>query len=97
MKRLLLASVATLFFMGGLADATCMYQGVRYSEGSRICMHRTMFMCRGERWVRTAERCWERDSTQASPLRHTGQRPPRVPAQVDINITACDAVAFGED
>jgi hypothetical protein len=97
MKRLILESVVALLLMGGPAAATCTYQGVTYSEGARICMYRTMFMCRGKRWVRTAERCWERYSTQARPLQHAGQRPPGVLAQANINITTCDAVAAGED
>jgi hypothetical protein len=96
MKRLILGSVVALLLMGGPAAATCTYQGVPYSEGARVCMHRTMFMCRGKRWVRTAERCWERDSTQASPLQQEGQRPPDLLAQANINVTACDLVATGE-
>jgi hypothetical protein len=63
MKRLMLGSVVALLLMGGQAGATCLYQGFPYSEGARICIHRTMFMCRGRRWVRTAERCWERYSS----------------------------------
>jgi len=68
MKRLIWQSVVALLLMSGPAAATCTYQGVTYSEGARVCMHRTVFMCRGKRWVRTAERCWERYSTQASSL-----------------------------
>jgi hypothetical protein len=77
MKRLILGSVMALFLMDGPAAAECVYQGVLYSEGARVCMHRTMFMCRGERWVRTAERCWERYFTQASPLQQAGQEKAR--------------------
>ena len=97
MKRLILESVVALLLMGGPAAATCTYQGVTYSDGARICMHRTMFMCRGKRWIRTAERCWERYSTQASPLPHARQRPPGVLVQANINVTTCDVVAAGED
>src|SRR5215475_12490696 len=97
MKRFILGSVVALLLMGGPAAATCTYEGVRYSEGARICMHRTMFMCRGKRWGRTAERCWERYSTQISPVQHTGQRLPGMLAEVNINVTACEAVAVEED
>ena len=60
MKRLIWGSVVALLLMSGPAAATCLYQGVPYSEGARVCMYRTMFMCRGERWIKTAERCWEK-------------------------------------
>jgi len=79
MKRLILESVAALLLIGGTADATCVYQGVPYSEGARVCMHRTVFMCRGERWVKTAERCWERYTTRENSLPHADQRPPGEP------------------
>ena len=65
----LATGLLTLLLMVGPAAATCLYQGVPYSEGARVCMHRTMFMCRGKRWVRTAERCWERYANQAEPQR----------------------------
>ena len=52
----------TLLLLGGPVAAECLYYGVAYSEGARVCMHRTMYMCQGERWVKTAERCWERYS-----------------------------------
>jgi hypothetical protein len=97
MKRLILESVVALLLTSGPAAATCTYHGVAYSEGARICMHRTMFMCRGKRWVRTAERCWGRYSTRASPLQYAGQRPPDVLAHANLNVIACDAVAVGED
>ena len=96
MNRLIPGSLVALLLMGEPAATTCLYQGIPYSEGARICMHRTMFMCRGKRWVRTAERCWERYSTQASPLQQEGQRLPGVLAQANINATACDLVAVGE-
>jgi len=96
MKRFILGSVVALLLMGGPAAATCLYQGIPYSEGARICMHRTMFMCRGKRWVRTAERCWERYSTQANLLQQEGQRLPGVLAQANINATARDVVAIEE-
>jgi len=79
MKRLILESVAALFLIAGTANATCVYQGVPYSEGARVCMHRTVFMCRGERWVKTAERCWERYTTRENSLPHADQRPPGEP------------------
>jgi len=97
MKRLILESMMALFLMSEPAAATCIYQGFPYSEGARVCMHRTMFMCRGERWVKTAERCWERYFTQTSPAQHVGRRLPDVLAQANLNVTACDAVATGED
>ena len=75
MKRLILESVAALLLIGGTANATCVYQGAPYSEGARVCMHRTMFMCRGERWVKTAERCWERYTTRENSLPHVDQTP----------------------
>lgn len=96
MKRLMVGSVVALLLMSGPAGATCLYQGVPYSEGARICMHRTMFMCRGKRWISTAERCWERDSNQTNPLLPAGQRPPKVWAEAKMNLTACDAVVAGE-
>ena len=97
MKMLILESVVALLLMGGPATATCTYQGVAYSEGARICMYRTMFMCRGKRWVRTAERCWERYSTRVGPLQYAGQKLPGVLAQANRNVTACDAGATGEN
>ena len=97
MKRLMLGSVAALLLMGGPAAATCIYQGVPYSEGARVCMHRTMFMCRGKRWVRTAERCWESYPAQASPFQPAGQRPLGVLAEATINVTAYDVVAAGQE
>ena len=60
MKRLILGIVIALLLVSGPVAAECTYQGVVYSEGARVCMYRTMYMCRGERWVKTAERCWER-------------------------------------
>ena len=90
MKRLILESVVALFLMSEPAAATCTYQGAPYSEGARICMHRTMFMCRGSRWVRTAERCWEQYSTQTSPALHVGRRLPDLLTQADMNITYCE-------
>ena len=89
MKRLILGSVVALLLMGGQGAATCLYQGVPYSEGARVCMHRTVFMCRGERWVKTAERCWERYTDQANPLHHAGQQPLVVLAKTKIKVTAC--------
>jgi hypothetical protein len=65
MKRVMLGIVMALL-LGGPIAAECIYHGVPYSEGARVCMHRTMHMCRGERWVKTAERCWERSFTSAS-------------------------------
>jgi hypothetical protein len=97
MKRLILEGVLAVLLMSGSAAATCTYQGATYSEGARICMYRTMFMCRGKRWVKTAERCWEKYSTQAGPLPYAGQRLPGVPAQANTNVTVCDAMAVGED
>ena len=73
MNRLILGSVMALILMDRPAAAECTYYGVLYSEGARVCMHRTMFMCRGQRWVRTAERCWERYSHQTILLQRTGQ------------------------
>jgi hypothetical protein len=66
MKRFMLRIVIALLLLSGPVAAECIYHGVPYSEGARVCMHRTMFMCRGERWVKTAERCWERSFTSAS-------------------------------
>lgn len=60
MKKFMLGSVMALLLLGGPVAAECIYHGIPYSEGARVCMHRTMYMCRGERWVKTAERCWER-------------------------------------
>jgi len=91
MKMLILESAVALLLVGGPASATCTYQGVTYSQGARICMHRTMFMCRGRQWIKTAERCWERYSTQTSPLPYAGQKLPGVLTQANINATACDA------
>jgi hypothetical protein len=65
MKRCMLGIVMALL-LGGPVVAECIYHGVPYSEGARVCMHRTMYMCRGERWVKTAGRCWERSFTRAS-------------------------------
>src|SRR5262245_20799833 len=64
MKRFMLGIVMALL-LGGPVAAECTYQGVVYSEGARVCMHRTMYMCRGERWVKTAERCRERSFRSA--------------------------------
>ena len=69
MERFMLGSVMALLLLGGPVAAECTYQGVAYSEGARVCMYRTMYMCRGERWVKTAERCWERSFTRASRTR----------------------------
>jgi hypothetical protein len=69
MKRLMLGTVMALLLLGGPVAAECTYQGVAYSEGARVCMHRTMYICRGERWVKTAERCWEQCFTRASSIR----------------------------
>ena len=69
MKRFILGIVMALLLLGGPVAAECIYHGVVYSEGARVCMHRTMYMCRGERWVKTAERCWERYFTRASSSR----------------------------
>jgi hypothetical protein len=68
MKRCMLGIIMTLL-LGGPVAAECIYQGVPYSEGARVCMHRTMYMCRGERWVKTAGRCWERSFTRVSRTR----------------------------
>jgi hypothetical protein len=65
MKRFMLGIVMALL-LGGPVAAECIYQGVAYSEGARVCMHRTMYMCRGERWVKAAERCWEPYFTRTS-------------------------------
>lgn len=62
MRRVMLGSGMALLLLGGPVAAECLYYGVAYSEGARVCMYRTMYMCRGERWVKTAERCWERYS-----------------------------------
>ncbi|MGE0824333.1 MAG: hypothetical protein AB7G75_14130 [Candidatus Binatia bacterium] len=59
-------AIAMVLLLGGPVAAECIYHGVAYSEGARVCMHRTMYMCRGERWVKTAERCWERSCTTVS-------------------------------
>jgi len=59
MKTVALGIVMALLLPAGPVAAECLYQGVPYSEGSRVCMHRTVYMCRGERWVKTAERCWD--------------------------------------
>ena len=55
MKTVVLGIVMTLLLHAGAVAAECLYQGVPYSEGARVCMHRTMYMCRGEKWVKTAE------------------------------------------
>ena len=68
MKRCMLGIVMALL-LGGPVAAECIYHGVPYSEGARVCMYRTMYMCRGERWVKTAERCWEQYFTSASRTR----------------------------
>ena len=68
MKRFILGSVVALTVISEPATATCLYLGFPYSEGARICMYRTMFMCRGERWVKTAERCWASQGSQANTL-----------------------------
>ena len=73
MKRLILQGFMALFLMSGSAAAECLYQGFPYSEGARVCMYRTMYMCRGERWIKTAERCWQQYVTQAGPLWQTEQ------------------------
>lgn len=95
MKRLILGSVMGLLLMSGPVAAECVYHGVPYSEGARVCMHRTMFMCRGERWVKTAERCWERYFTQASALRQAVPVLPGAVAVATVTVTACEAVATG--
>lgn len=97
MKSLILESVVAVLLIGGPADALCLYQGVPYSEGARICMHRTMFMCRGERWIKTAERCWERSSPLADPLPwHAGQRLPGAPAQVDMKALSASTFPIAQ-
>ena len=95
MKRLMLGNVVALLLLSGPAGATCLYEGVPYSEGARVCMHRTMFMCRGKRWIRTAERCWERDSNQTSPLLHAGQRPPDALTEAKINGLCQNSPQYG--
>lgn len=69
-----------LLLLGGSAAAECLYHGVPYSEGARVCMHRTMYMCRGERWVKTAERCWERYFTSV----------PRTRSAADSSFLLCE-------
>lgn len=69
MIRFMLGMLMALLLWGGPVAAECIYQGVAYSEGARVCMHRTMYMCRGERWVKTAERCWEQCFTRTSRIR----------------------------
>jgi|GEM_PF-4467258 len=69
MKPVVLGIVTALLLLAGPVAAECLYQGVPYSEGARVCMHRTVYMCRGERWVRTAERCWERYFKRVSKTR----------------------------
>jgi hypothetical protein len=98
MTRLILGNVMALLLllMGGPAAADCSYQGVPYSEGARICMHRTMFMCRGQRWVRTAERCWERYFSETGPGQHGGQEPPGMLAVAKITVMTCADVTVGE-
>ena len=59
MKRVILGIAMALLLLAEPVAAECIYHGLPYSEGARVCMHRTMYMCRGERWVRTAERCWD--------------------------------------
>ena len=66
MKTVVLGIIMTLLLRAGPIAAECLYHGVPYSEGARVCMHRTMYMCRGERWVKTAERCWDRYLTEVS-------------------------------
>jgi hypothetical protein len=68
MKRVILGVIVAQLLDGPVV-AECIYHGVVYSEGARVCMYRTMYMCRGERWVKTAERCWERSFTRASRTR----------------------------
>ena len=74
MTRYILGMVMALLLLGGSVAAECTYQGVVYSEGARVCMYRTMYMCKGERWVKTAERCWERYFTRASSPRGAAYR-----------------------
>lgn len=69
MIRFMLGLAMALLLLGGPVAAECTYQGVAYSEGARVCMHRTMYMCRGERWIKTAERCWEQRFTRTSRIR----------------------------
>ncbi len=76
MKRLILGIVVALLLMGGPAAADCTYQGVTYSEGARVCIHRTMFMCQGKRWVKTAERCWEKYPNQTRRAYSPSSTPP---------------------
>jgi hypothetical protein len=92
MKRLILESVAALLLMSRTADAACLYQGVSYSEGARVCMHKTMFMCRGKQWIKTAERCWERSVPQESSLPYVDLGLPGAPAPSYYNVTADDAI-----
>jgi hypothetical protein len=96
MKRVMLESVAALLLMSGTVNATCVYQGVSYSEGARVCMHRTMFMCRGRQWIKTAERCWERSLTSESSLPRAQQRLPGAFTQGRDHITTCNTVASEE-
>jgi hypothetical protein len=93
MKRFMLESVVALLLMGGTAEAACLYQGVPYSEGARVCMHRTMFMCRGKQWKKTAERCWEGYTVQESSLRRADQGPLDAPARGHHRITIDNAIA----
>jgi hypothetical protein len=92
MTRFMLGSVMVLLLLGGPVAAECTYQGVAYSEGARVCMHRTMYMCRGERWVKTAERCWERYFTRASRTRSAaysfGLDEDTIPARVSFDKEA---------
>ena len=96
MKRLILMSIAALLFMGETANAACVYQGVAYSEGARVCMHRTMFMCRGEQWIKTAERCWEKYATQDISSLHVDERLLSVLVYGRRNVTTNDAKGSGE-
>ncbi|MBI3800397.1 MAG: hypothetical protein HY268_25905 [Deltaproteobacteria bacterium] len=74
MTKCILGMVMALLLLGGPVAAECTYQGVVYSEGARVCMYRTLYMCKGERWVKTAERCWERYFTRASGTRGAAYR-----------------------
>src|SRR5262245_42215147 len=96
MKRFMLGSGMALCLLSGPAAAKCLYQGVPYSEGARVCMHRTMFMCRGSRWVKTAELCWEKEATPTRSWQHEGEELVEVRTQTTITITACDVMTGRE-